>query len=339
MNEEMKNNLIATLRQLNHSLQITNDEIFATALRLLQEDLRNHQLSGLIAAPDDYATRANNIAFLFIKNHLASAAEILYQLLIDETIKHTGETNTQRHMGAFYANKGVACALQGNLDQAVVEFLRASEEDKLAYGSAKERSFALVTLLPEYFVSPLQKEILVLAQHINPNLTVADIERLIRFLGSRSYAFIAYIKTYHTHHEALQVSDNLFSKLQILSSFRNLCALLEIELKIKASTTEGELLAIITQLYKNETWWKAFIHAKDLIKGTRKVPRSVNDELRDSFSVLAPDEDTMFWKSLLIGYITRNHTIHQMDTTTHLVTHYSQQIMAHLMYAMIKVAL
>jgi hypothetical protein len=52
----------------------------------------------------------------------------------------------------FYANTGIACALQGNLDQAVVEFLRAFEEDKVSYAPTEDRSFAMMTLLPEYWL-------------------------------------------------------------------------------------------------------------------------------------------------------------------------------------------
>ena len=336
MNENTQIHLVEVLSSLNQNLTSINKEIVNVAVQMLREDLHNPELTGPKAAPDDYVTRANNVAFLYLRNNSASNAELLYQILIEETLRHSKETNTRRHLGALYANKGVAYALQGNLDQAVVEFLRAFEEDKVAYGPARERSFAMITLLPRYFISPLQTEILKLGQLVNPTVTIAEIEKLCTFLGSLAYAFIAYVKLYLVHNEAIQVSDNFYSKLQILSALRNICALFEIELKIKSGLPDSELISLITSIHKTDSWWKTFVHTKERIKGTRKSPRTIDDELQNSLTIPTPDEDTLFWKSILIAYITRNHTVHQMDTTTNLINQYHYQVISHLIYAMIK---
>lgn len=339
MDADLLKQITPLLAKLHHDLIAANDQINSNAIYMLQEDLKRSEFIDPSAAPDGYINRANNIVFLYLNNNFADAAVILYQMLIEKTLEHSKSTGIRRYLGALYANKGVAHAIQGNLDQAVVEFLRAFEEDKITYGNTKDRSFAMITLLPEYFIKPLQGEILMLARNVKPELEIADIERLCVFLDDLAYAFIAYIRQYIVHNEAIKVAENFYSKLQILNSFRNLCAMFEVELKIKSGTPEDELLSLITNLYKYEVWWKDFIRAKDSVKGTRKSPRSINDELRDSFAINALDEATIFWKSLLITYITRNHTIHQMDINTDLIDRHSVLTISHILYAMIKAAL
>src|SRR6266542_4621757 len=71
------------------------------------------------------------------------------------------------HISAtFYAFSSVLLHLQPDLVPSTIEFLRAFEEDKVSYAPTEDRSFAMMTLLPEYFVNPLRKDFLDVVQQI-----------------------------------------------------------------------------------------------------------------------------------------------------------------------------
>lgn len=122
------------------SFERINAEATDTALALLREDIQNPALNDRSTPginPDSYMLRAHHVGLALFANGCFSLAERLYRLLAEETLKYQQETGNRRHIGVFYANIAGACAAQGNLDQAVVELLKAAEEDVTTYEVAK----------------------------------------------------------------------------------------------------------------------------------------------------------------------------------------------------------
>jgi hypothetical protein len=249
------------------------------------------------------------------------------------TLSYREEIGNWRHAGALHANTAAACAAQGNIDQAVIELLKAAQDDVETYGVEKGDSFAITNLLQDYFCIPVRNEALRVVQTVNPAPTIADVESLCRFLGDREYAFLAYVRLAVVHEEANQEFPNEFSQLQIFSALRSLSSLLEVELKTIAGSMETTFFPTIKTLYE-DGWWQDFDNKRRVIGATHGSTRPVDDQLRDAIAINPTDDDSRFWKSLLIAYIIRNYTTHQLETQCALVQSYSQEALGHILHVM-----
>lgn len=316
-------------------LQAVLAEVIGSAVAMLKEDIQNPNLTGPDIPPDAFMLRANRVGLALFQAGAFALAERLYRALVEETLKYRQETGTWRHVGALYANTAGACAAQGNLDQAVIELLKAAQEDVTTYNVPKSDSFAITGLLQEYFGKPVRNKALTIVQSVNPTLTLADVESLCQFLGDREYAFLAYVHLASFHEEANQQFPNEFSQLQIFSALRSLSSLLEVQLKTIAGNMQATFFPTLEALYKNSKWREAFDSARKRIGATQKSNRSVDDQLGDAIAITPTDDDSRFWKSLIIAYIIRNYTTHQMETQCALVQSYSREALGHILHVMI----
>jgi len=322
-----------------NKLQGVQSEVMGTAVAMLRDDIQNPDLTGPNATPDSFMLRANQIGLALFRVGFFAIAEKMYRVLVQETLKYRQETGSWRHAGALYVNTAGACAAQRNLDQTVVELLKAAQDDVKTYGVPMGDSYAITELLQQYFGNPVRKEALKTVQRVNPALTLADMEGLGGLLKSREYSFLAYVHSALVHEVANQQFPNEFSQLQIFSALRSLSALLEVELK-ELSGTDDTLFPAIVALYgrdkkKRKAWWPAFEDTKNnKIKATKDSPRSVDDQLKDAIAIRPTDDGSRFWKSLLIAYIVRNYVIHQLETQCALVQDYSDEALGHILHVM-----
>ena len=310
-------------------------ELFGQALVFFHEDIQNPLLTGPDVLPDAFMFRANMIGLALLENGFFSVAEKLYRVLSYETLKYRNETGNRRHAGALFANTGTACAAQGNFDKAVVELLRAGKEDELTYKIAPKDSFAIEGLLQIYFGKPIRSTVLTIAQQAISSIKIEDIEGLSGILGSNEYAFLSYAYIAVTHEEAIKVFPNDFSQLQILTALRNLSALLEVVLKKFKGNINETFFPTIEGLFCTKNWWHDFENARRSIGATKKSGISVDNQLSASISIVPTDNNSQFWKSLLIAYITRNYTAHQMDFSSALIQKYSHEVLGHILSVMI----
>ena len=257
-------------------------EIFDTAVSLLREDIQNPKLNNPNSGPDIFMLRANQMGLALFENGFFAVAEQLYRILLQETLNYQENTGSHRHAGALYANIAGACAAQGNIDQTIVELLRAAQDDEITYGIEKQNSFAITDLLQEYFSKPVRNDVLLTVQKVNSSLTLADIEVLGSFLGDNNYAFLAYARLALIHERTNQEFPNVFSQLQILSALRNLTSLLEVELKAISGNIQTTLFPAIQSLFSNKCWWPAFENKLKIIGATQRSNRSFDDQLRYS---------------------------------------------------------
>ena len=279
--------------------------------------------------------RANRIGLALLENGFFSVAERLYRVLADATVKYRNETGNWRHAGALFANTGTACAAQGNFDKAVIELLRAVREDEHTYKVASQDSFAIKDLLQIYFGKPIRNTVLTIAKQVIPSVKIEDIENLSGILGSNEYAFLSYAYIAVTHEEAKKVFPNDFSHLQILTALRNLSALLEVVLKKFNGNLDTTFFPTIQGLFGSKIWWRDFENARIAVGATQKSGTPVDNQLDASINIVPTDDNSLFWKSLLIAYITRNYTAHQMDFSSALIQKYSQEVLGHILSVMI----
>ena len=336
---DFKQDLSAIREEFLNKLKGVQSEIMETAVAMLREDIQDPDRTGPGAKPDDFMLRANQIGFGLFRGEFFAIAERMYRVLVHETLKYRQETGNCRHAGALYANTAGACAAQGKFDDGVVELLKAEQEDMKTYGVPKDHSYAVTGLFQDYFRNPIRKEALKTAQRVNPTLALADMKALADRLGSREYAFLAYMHLALRHGNINREFSNEFSQLQIFSALRSLSALLEVELK-SLSGTNTTLYPAIVALYggdkkKRKAWWPAFEDTKNKkVKDTKGSSRLVDDQLRDVIAIRPTDDDSRFWKSLLIAYIVRNYTIHQLETECALVKDHSDEVLGHILHVM-----
>lgn len=328
-------NRTEVFQRYNERLQATRQEIISEAIRMLQEDIQNPQLNSTEALPDAFMLRANEVGRALLLNGFYAVAEKLYRMLADVTTRYRQTTNNWRHAGALFANIATACVAQGSIDRAIVELLKASNEDIQTYNIAPQDSFAITGLLQDYFARPTREFALGVVQQLDPNITFTDVESLCQFLGQREYAFLAYLHTVSLHEIANRQSTNEFSQLQIFNALRSLSALLEVELKLISGVMEAGLFDTLRNLYGNTSWWSGFDDTRKKIGATQKSSRSVDDQLRDAMAINPTNDVSTFWKSLLIAYIARNYTTHQLEIQSALVQSYSLETLRHILYVMI----
>ncbi|MBA7490991.1 hypothetical protein ES702_01535 [subsurface metagenome] len=327
---------LAEIRGHFHAkLQPIQAEVIRSAVAMLQEDIQNPKLTSPDAGPDTFMLRAHQVGVVLFQNKFFAVAETLYRILAKETEDYRKKSHNWRHAGALYANTAAACAAQGNLDQAVIELLRAAHDDERTYGVAKHRSFAITNLLQEHFGNPVRCEAWAMVRTINQTLTLANVESLCEFLGDLKYGFLAYVHLASRHVKVNQQFPNEFSQLQIFSALRSLSCLLEVELKTIANNIKPMLFDTMKALYKKKGWWQSFDNTRTAIGATRNSNVPVDDQLRDAIAINPTDDDASFWKSLLIAYIVRNYTTHQMETQCALVRSYSQEVLGHTLHVMI----
>ena len=185
---DFKRDLSEIREDFLNKLKVVQSEVMGTAVAMLRDDIQDPNLTGPGASPDSFMLRANQIGFALFREGFFAIAERMYRVLVQETLKYRQETGSWRHAGALYVNTAGACAAQGKLDQAVVELLKAAQDDVETYRVATGDSYAITGLLQEYFGNPVREEALKTVQKVNPALTLAGMEGLGGLLGrSREY--------------------------------------------------------------------------------------------------------------------------------------------------------
>jgi hypothetical protein len=321
-----------------HYLDITSkfqQDVIGEAVGLLKSDIENPQLTMPDAHPDAFMLRANQIGIALLKSGLFSIAENLYRVLAAQTLEYRGKTSQWRHAGALFANAGTALAAQGDFDKAIIELLKAAKEDEQTYHIDSHHSFAIKDMLEAYFGKPIKEKALLVAQKANPSITSGDLNVLVGNLGAYEYAFLSYVYIAITHEEAKMVFPNEFSYLQMLTALRNLSALLEVSLKTLNGNMDETFHPTLKNLYGAKTWWSSFENQRLLVGATMNSKIPTDTQLKNAVGIITTDDISLFWKSLLVAYIVRNYTAHQMVFSGQLVQNYSQEALAHILNVMI----
>lgn len=314
--------------------------LFVAALYVLNEDIRDEDLNDAQSKPDDYMLRANLAGRILLDNGFYSLAEELYRQLLEKVDEFIMETGEHRHKGAFYANVATSCFFQGNVDKAIVFLLRAAEEDTNTFGVDWDDSFAIKTLLEDSFVSPVVDEALKFIIIVNPQSTKQEVHNLLNSFSSldRKWAFLAYTHLAMTHlGPASTFHVNEFSRLQIFSALRSLTSLMEVYFKdLGGIQSEKTLFPTLEQLFQGKHWWNNFDRNRIGVGATRKSNVPVETQITNALSITPSDKISRYWKSLIIAYIIRNYTTHQLNLSGSLIQSHADTCFAHVLHVMIE---
>lgn len=190
-------------------------------------------------------------------------------------------------------------------------------------------------LLEEYFGKPIRNTALSNVHKINPKITISDVKGLSDAINEHEYAFLSYVYIAATHQDAIAEFPNKFSHLQTLTALRNLSALLEVRLKTLNKDLKQTLFPTVQSLFKSSVWWNEFEKTRKLVGATKNSRVPVDTQITNTLKLVPPDDSALFWKSLLIAYITRNFTAHQMDTSSTIIRIHSSEILANILNVMV----
>jgi len=88
-------------------------------------------------------------------------------------------------------------------------------------------------------------------------------------------------------------------------------------------------------LYGRKRWWEDFQNERKAIEATQNSKRLIDHQLRDAVTMAPADDDSRFWRSLLVAYIVRNYTTHQLEAQCALVKSFSQEALGHILHVMV----
>jgi hypothetical protein len=232
----------------------------------------------------------------------------------------------------LYANLAAAYFVLGSTDHGIFLLLEAADEDYKTARVPPNNSYALTDMLRGYFVDPVLAYAVRVAQRVEPKITSAELEALYLSLGDRGYVFLAYLGAFRqsVDHQANLIAE--YNYWQMFSALRNLSAVFEVEIKTRAGL--HSLSTSIRHLYEAKPWWVDYKTAKNNVG---EIPNSTipSESRLTQALLLAPATDEQrFWKSLLIAFITRNYTVHQMDLANILPVPSLELVLGHILHAM-----
>lgn len=316
-------------------LAALHDELVSGAVALLEADIALPDCDERGSERDRYMLRANQIGIALMHAGSPLIAMQLYSKLIDTALRFRRETGRWRHVGALLANRAAAWAQMGRYDLAAVDLLHAAHEDVDTSGGDESGSFARTHLLQLYFGEPARKAACDLAQRVDTSLALSDIENLCSSLGEQQYALWAYVRAAVTHIAANREFPNPYSQLEIWGALRGLSSLMELRLKMMTENIGATLLPTLEQLYQGASWWASFDRERSNIGATKNHRVSHEKQFQQAEDMNAPDDTSSFWRSLLIAYVVRNYTVHNMDDNGGFVQQHAEDAFGHTLRVMI----
>ena len=317
--------------QANHQavLSSVRDQLLKDAQQLITLALSDPNWSGPDAPLDAYMYQANALALAAANCGMLSTAAEVYNVLIHQMQSRFDGGGERRSIGLLLVNLGIIYCTQGNIDAGIFYILEAAKDDSIISGNPPDDSYALTHLFRSTVVDPILANILEATTIIDPNLTQSDIDTWFVSLGHRRYALLAYMVVLVNNRRLFHQHPHEYNYWQIYSCLRNLSALFEVEMKHLAR--ERSLYRALKTLFNSKFWWSTFEYENDVLSA---IPDS-GDRLKRAFAMTCITRDDHFRKSLLITYIARNYTVHEMDAPNGLTLPELDQVLENLLHAMI----
>jgi hypothetical protein len=317
-------------------LSQSRDQLLSDAQRLIDLALSDSNWSGPEAPLDAYLYQANALALAAANSGMLSTAAEVYNSLIDYMKSRFNLGGERRPIGLLLVNLGIIYCSQGNIDMGIFYILEAAKDDSIIAGNSPDDSYALKHLFRTTLIDPMLANVLEAVNVIDPQLTQSDINDWFISLGHRRYALLAYMVAMQNNRRLLHQHPHEYNYWQIYSSIRNIAALFEVEIKLFAH--RKSLYSALQSLYSQKTWWRAFEIRKKQVGEDRDSTVPPDTRLRSAFITLTSTPDSKFWKSLLITYISRNYTVHEMDSPNALTREELDQVLESVLYTMIAAA-
>ena len=287
---------------------------------------------------NEFMLKASSIGAQLMRAGAYSSAERLYCDLLTITLDYRQRHGVPRHAGALYANLATAYWLQGNIDLAVIQLLKAAQEDVQTAGVQQQASYAVVGLYQKYVAEDGYKVILTEIMKFDPSLTIDAVKSFCKTMYEREYALHAYVHLAKTHMSAIQESGSVYSRLQLFSALRNLAVLLEVEFKASSGILSGKLDEVIVQRYGTEpgkrVWWQKYAATCSRLNNKAKG-LSDDQKIRRALAIKTTPGSSAFWKGMLISYLTRYYTSHHLETQTSVISEHPGDILSAILHTLV----
>jgi hypothetical protein len=308
-------------------------EILFECRKLLEEDLNSFDPVSA-EHPDAYMHRMYQYMEVLYSSKFYAILKELATEAVKSVVKHREYTHKRISAASLYYNAAAACYAQDAYDEMVYYSLKGTnEEDKYGPMNLPSRS----AQANEALFESLRGYAYAKARSINPNLDVNDMLILASMLGkNREIVLLGYLQIARKNFIFLQSLDNEFSRLQVFAALRNIACLFEVELKALASQAEGSLFRIMEKLYGKKLWWCRFENVKNThVQAKRESLKTSDEQLATALALKASDPESLFWQGLIVGYIVRNFTAHNLDASSDLAGVHFDHTLGHLLNVML----
>jgi hypothetical protein len=97
----------------------------------------------------------------------------------------------------------------------------------------------------------------------------------------------------------------------------------------------GSILTIFEKRHKGAgNWFDDFDQRRIDIGATTNSSVPVEDRMKEALATSASTDEEKFWKSLLVGYVTRNYTAHQTIVDEFLAIKHFEDAVGHIVNAL-----
>ncbi|MGA3297530.1 MAG: hypothetical protein ABSD41_08760 [Candidatus Bathyarchaeia archaeon] len=292
-----------------------------------------------------------NVAGIFLlRNGHYSAAERIYQQLLDSLVKFEAYGQTLLHKGMALHNIAIAQFLERDFDQFIANELRAYDED-VRGGTLAKDSVAFTILNLHYLGSladAMKESSAPLFQEITGKALANEVTEMLDILDFSTKLFTLQIwKSFQLN----APRDNLYSKCRAFDNAKNLALIAETLLRgvcqktsnhavLKAfnAKSKPKLPDLIEFLFKNAPWfsdfekerkWTQFESSSD---PSRDVNNKLSSLLRNPITH-GPHDQKLRW--ILILGLVRNFTAHEFEPNCDITGESHEELMSIMLTVML----
>lgn len=206
----------------------------------------------------------NELGLYFLNNRMYLDALMIYQNMLQTILKVEKSQSVDIHKGLPLYNIGVAQINLRNYDEGIPNILKAYEEDVATLGNAEaEKQLAhrvkegLVDFTSKIVDNNFLKEFTT-----HSNVSAKNTISLLQNMDEVEKLFFAKVIN---SKKLVAFHDDVYTKVVMLDNLRNLCLILESNLK-RRSGRRDMLFGLIDNIFKKEEWRKCFIDNGELTR-------------------------------------------------------------------------
>jgi len=289
-------NIFETRKAIDSCLEDKRSEIFHSVSELKGDELD--------------VSVWNDLGLFFLEHHMNENAELIYRHMLNVAFEVERRINKRIHKGLPLYNMGVAQINMRNFDEGIPNILRAYEEDILKFGEEKAKE-KLASKLKEGFLEFISKVIdnnYLKEFNTTSKLNIKTSYDLIANMNEVEKLFLAKIIT---SKKLVTFHDDAYTKVIMFDNLRNLCLMLEWNLK-RRSNRKDSLSLLIPKVFSFEKWAPYFKSIKLKTYSSISEFESKLDQIEKT-NPLSNTADNFILQNFFTTTLVRNFTAHYLD--------------------------
>lgn len=253
----------------------------------------------------------NELGLYYLNNRMYLDALMIYEHMLQTILKVQKDQSVDIHKGLPLYNMGVAQINLHNYDEGIPNILKAYEEDVATLGKAEaEKQLAhkvkegLIDFTSRIIDNNFLKEF-----SARSGVSAKNTISLLQNMDEVEKLFFAKVinsKKLVTFH------DNMYTRVVMLDNLKNLCLILESNLKRRSGRTDM-LFGLIVNTFKKEEWRKHFMNNACFIRyKTLKDFQDKIDKMERTHFSKEPEVD-FTTRNFLTTTLVRNFTAHYLN--------------------------